>query len=102
MWRRNLFKLPSGKPAKDFINELTKCLSHYNNASEFQGLALKVYHILSALLLQKQTQKSKAKEHMGRPKPNRGEWMQNIVDGMSGHVDGISVHVDGISLHFFH
>ena len=50
-WRKNIFKLPSGKAAKSFITELTLWLEHFNKNSEYQYIALKVYFILPSLLL---------------------------------------------------
>ena len=55
--RKNLFKLPSGKAAKSFIIELTTWLDHFNRNTEFQAIALKVYMVLSSLLLQKPSRK---------------------------------------------
>ena len=54
-WRKNLFKLPSGKAAKLFITELT---------TEFHGIALKVFMVLPAMIMQKPSKSSKAKEHL--------------------------------------
>ena len=63
-WRKNLFKLPSGKAAKGYITELTKWIDHYNKGTDLHAIALKVFHILPALLLQKPSKNSKAKEHL--------------------------------------
>ena len=63
-WRKNLFKLPSGNAAKQFISELSLWLEHFNRGTEFQGIALKVYMILPNLLLQKPSRTSKAKDHL--------------------------------------
>ena len=45
-WKKNLFKLPSGKSGKDFVNEMSVWLEHFNNNSDFQGISLKVFIIL--------------------------------------------------------
>ena len=63
-WRKNLFKLPSGKAAKSFIIELTTWLDHFNRNTEFQAVALKVCMVLPSLLLQKPSRESKAKDHI--------------------------------------
>ena len=42
-WRKNLFKLLSGRTPKLFIKELTTWLEHYNNNSDFQGIVLKMF-----------------------------------------------------------
>ena len=62
-WRKNTFLLPSGKAGKDFINLLTKWITHFNLDDGFQGLAMKVVMILPNLLLQKPSAKSKTRDH---------------------------------------
>ena len=63
-WRWNLFKLPSGAGGKKFIAETTKWIEFWNQgAIEFRDIALKVLMVMPALLLQKPTFKSTAKEH---------------------------------------
>jgi len=62
-WRTNLFLLPTGKKAKDFIKLTTVWLHHYNVGDSFQGLALNVVMILPNLFLQKPSATSKTKEH---------------------------------------
>ena len=51
--RKKLFKLPSGKAPKLFIKELKTWLEYYNNNSDFQGIALKMFIVLPILILQK-------------------------------------------------
>ena len=63
-WRKNLFKLPSGKAAKLFITELTTWLHHYNQDTQFHGITLKVFMVLPAMIMQKPSKSSKAKEHL--------------------------------------
>ncbi len=62
-WRRNLFKVPSGKPGKSFVCELTRLFRAYAEGSALEGVALKAAMTMPALLLQKPSSKSKAKEH---------------------------------------
>ena len=66
LWKKNLFKVPSGKSEKNFILELTKWLEHYNTKSNYQNIALKVFMALPALLLQKPSKTSKAKDHRNK------------------------------------
>ena len=40
-WRRNLFKVPSGKPGKSFVRELTRLFRAYAEGSALEGVALK-------------------------------------------------------------
>ena len=62
-WRKNLFKLPTGKAGKDFISELTHWLEIFNTQEDLSSVALKVFMILPALLLQKPSKTSKSKDH---------------------------------------
>ena len=63
LYRRNLFKLPSGKVGKDFINELTFWLHQFNSSSKLNAVALEIFMILPTIMLQKPSARSKAKEH---------------------------------------
>ena len=62
-YRRNLFKVPSGKAGKEYIMELTYWLHQFNASTKLNGIALKVFIILPSLLLQKPSARSKAKDH---------------------------------------
>ena len=61
-WRKNLFKVPSGKAGRSFISELSSWLDHFNRSTEFGGIALKIFMLLPCLLLQKPSRQSKAKQ----------------------------------------
>ena len=81
-WRKNLFKLPSGKASKDFFNELTEWLNHYDIESENKGIAIKVYMILPSILLQKPSKTSKAKEHLAKLGQRMLLWEEGKVDDL--------------------
>ena len=57
-----------------FIRELTSWLEHFNRDSEYKYIALKVYMILSSLLLQKPTHNSKAKDHNKKIEERLSSW----------------------------
>ena len=79
-WKKNLFKVPSGKSAKNFILELAQWLEHYNTKSDYQNIALKVFMILPALL-QKPSKISKAKDHSNKLEIRFQFWKDgNILD----------------------
>ena len=63
-WKKNLFKIPSGNASKTFVKLLAKWLHHFNTETEFKGIALKVYHVLPSLFLQKPSKNSKARDHL--------------------------------------
>ena len=62
-WRRNLFKVPSGKAGKAFVRELTRMFRAYADGSALESVAMKAAMVMPALLLQKPHPRSKAKDH---------------------------------------
>ena len=62
-WRRNLFKVPSGKAGKAFVLELAHLFRSYASATALESVALKAAMVMPQLLLQKPSATSKAKDH---------------------------------------
>ena len=62
-WKKNIFKIPSGKAGKAFVIELARLLRSYSDDSAMEGIALKAAMTMPALLLQKPHTRSRAKEH---------------------------------------
>ncbi len=62
-WRRNLFKVPSGKTGNLFVKELSRLLAAYVDDSALSSVALFAAMVFPALVLQKPSKKSKSKEH---------------------------------------
>ena len=62
-WRRNLFKVPSGKAGTAFVRELFRIFRAYANHSALESIAMKAAMVMPALLLQKPHPRSKAKDH---------------------------------------
>ena len=60
-WKKNLFSIPSGQQGKKVIHLLSEWMTLYNNNTSFQGIALKVFMIIPALMMQKPSAKSKAR-----------------------------------------
>ena len=81
-WRKNLFKLPTGKSVKFFIRELTVWLEHFNQRSNFHAIALKAYMILPALLLQKPSSNSKAKDHCKKLEERLSMWKNGEITNL--------------------
>ena len=79
-WRPNMMKLPSGKAAKEYIRELTTWLEHFNNNTEFAPIALKVYHTLPSLMLQKPSRNSKSKEHLKKLEERLAMWKNGDIE----------------------
>jgi len=64
LWRKNIFKVPSGKSGKTFIQEMTRLIELWTNKSTlFETISIKALMIMPALLLQKPSSRSTAKEH---------------------------------------
>jgi len=63
-WRKNLFMVPTGGAGKRFINELTRLITSWTANSTIADISLKALHIMPALLLQKPSKNSKAKDHL--------------------------------------
>ena len=63
-WRRNIFKLPTGKAGMDFISELTTLCTHFNNGTVFEPIALTLMMLIFPLLLQKPDARSKTADHI--------------------------------------
>ena len=60
-WRRNLFNLPKGNLGKKFVDEKTKLLNQWITSNEEQSLMLLM--MMPNLLLQRTSQKTKAREN---------------------------------------
>ncbi len=63
-WRKNLFKVPTGKAGQEFIEEVRKTLSHYVSGSHLESVALTMSMIIFPMLLQKPSRSSKSKDHV--------------------------------------
>ena len=62
-WRRNLFKVPSGKVGKAFVSEMGRLLHAYAENSPLERIALKCAMTMPALLLRRPHRSAKTKEH---------------------------------------
>ena len=79
-WKKNLFKLPTGNAAKAFIKELSLWLERFNRKTEHHSIALKVYIILAALMLQKPSKPSKAQEHCKKLEDRLAAWKDGRIE----------------------
>lgn len=73
-WRKNLFKVPSGKQGKSFVAELARLFQSYADQSAMEAVALKAAMILPALVLQKPFRTSKSKDHIVCMERRMGLW----------------------------
>ena len=63
-WRKNVFMVPTAVSGKKFINETTRLLDQWTNDTPLKSIALKAIHVMPALLLQKPSRKTKARNHL--------------------------------------
>ena len=62
-WRHNLFKIPSGKYGKAFVDEMARLFNSYAKASSMEGVAIKAAMVFPVLVLQKPFKSSRSKDH---------------------------------------
>ena len=63
-WKRNLFFLPTGKVGENFIAELTRVITLFNEGGAFEPVAMMMATIMFPLLLQKPSPSSKTSDHV--------------------------------------
>ena len=85
-FRKNLFKVPTGKAGKDFIEELRFWMHEFNIKTKLNGIALKTFMILPTLLLQKPSSKSKAKEHSASLTRRLMQWKNGDIHDLLNEV----------------
>ena len=81
-WRRNLFKLPSGKSGKSFVREMSRLFRAFGDGSAMERVALKAAMVLPALLLQKPHAKSKAKDHCSHLERRLKLWEKGDINSL--------------------
>ena len=93
-WRKNLFLLPSGATGKQFIVEMCKYLNMFQvSSSSMEVSALQIVMIMPALLLQKPSKHSKAKDHTEALKRRLQLWEQGKLDELLREGKAIYSHV---------
>ena len=81
-WRRNLFKIPSGKAGTSFVREVSRMFQAYAESSALEGIAMKAAMILPALLLQKPHSRSRTKEHVKHLECRLSLWKGGNLDSL--------------------
>ena len=81
-WRRNLFKIPSGKAGIAFVRELARLFRSYGEVSAMEGVALKAAMVIPSLLLQKPFSKSKVKDHANYLTRRLEQWLKGDVEAV--------------------
>ena len=60
----NIFMVPTRAAGKKFIDDISRLLNLWTNDTPLKNIALKAIHVVPALLLQKPSKPSKAKDHL--------------------------------------
>ena len=79
-WRRNLFKVPTGKNGNDFVCELARLLHAFQQNNPLERIALKAAMVLPVLLLQKPSAKSKCRDHSNSLGERLAKWHAGAID----------------------
>ena len=79
-FRKNLFKVPSGRAGKEFVTEITFWLKQLNSSTKINGIAMRMYMILPTLLQQKPSARSKAKDHTNTLDRRLAAWKKGGID----------------------
>ena len=79
-WKRNLFKIPSGKSGKSFVQELARFFHTYADKSALEAIALEAAMVLPALILQKSHPNSKVKEHTAQLERRLKAWKDGNLE----------------------
>ena len=79
-WKKNLFKLPSGAAGKQFIVEMTRLITIWVEDQPLCDVVLKLLMVMPAILLQKPTRKSTAKQHTQYLKNRLDKWHAGKFD----------------------
>ena len=92
-YRQNLFKLPSGKAGKDFIRENTRLMRAWNSKSALKDIAWTCIMTMPALLLQKPSKDSKAKDHTEALKRRLVLWNNGNIQALLAECDTIQKRI---------
>ena len=85
-YRKNHFKVPSGKSGKQFIEELTFWIRQLNRNTKLNKMAMKVFMVLPTILLQKPSSNSKAKQHAEALERRLNQWRTGEIDSIMREV----------------
>ena len=93
-WRKNLFLIPSGKAGWKFIGEVLRLMSEWLQDSPLKDIAFKAIMVMSSLLLQKPSQKSKSKDHLRALERRLELWESGEVMELLKESDTIQNNID--------
>ena len=81
-WKKNNFLLPRGKVGKDFIDELTRLLNHFNLKTHLQKHAISLALIFITIMTQKPSRNSRAKDNSRYLEMRLDKWRDQDIDSL--------------------
>ena len=88
-WRKNIFMLPKGSTAKDYIKETTRLINECIAESPIKECAMYAVHVMPALLLQKPAKNSKSKHHVEALNRRLKLWQNGEFDRLLREADAL-------------
>ena len=74
--------LPSGAAGKRYVEELTRLMELWIQDTPLKSISLKAIHAMPALLLQKPSKSSKAKDHLQALERRIKLWDEGDIEGL--------------------
>ena len=81
-WKKNLFMLPSGAAEKSYVEEVTRLMKLWIQDTSVKSISLRAVHVMPALLLQKPSKSSKAKDHLQVLERLIRLWDEGDIEGL--------------------
>ena len=78
-WKNNIFSVPYGNAGKKIVTELSKLYRAFAERTALESIALKATTVMSVLLLQKPSHKSKPKDHSACLERRLRSWTEGDV-----------------------
>ena len=96
-WKKNVFKVPSGKAGTAFVRELSRLFRAFADSSALEGVALKAAMTMPALLLQKPFPSSKSRDHVQRLDHRLQLWKDGNLNALLSEGRTIQGQLKGVS-----
>ena len=81
-WKKNFLMLPSEAAGKRYVEEVTRLMVLWIQDTPLKSISLKAIHAMPALLLQKPSKSSKAKDHLQALERRMKLWDEGDVEGL--------------------
>ena len=81
-WKKNLFKIPSGRAGKAFISEKAKLFECMTADHPMEGICMEAAAVMEHLLLQRSHKKSKSKQNREHLLRRMGLWKKGEISAL--------------------